>query len=82
MGTRIFFKAEKVPVHLLSDVGIELAEVSCGGASDFNAVCQDSVSEFSHEVTERNSPLDFRLFQGGSRIFEVDSVHFLLGQAL
>ena len=27
-------------------------------------------------------PFSFRLFQGGAGVFEVDSVHFLLGQAL
>jgi hypothetical protein len=82
MRTRILFEAEDVPVDLLSDVGIKLAEVPLGGGRDFDAVGQDSVSEFPHEVAKRNGPLLFGLFQGGTGVFEVDSVHFLPGQAL
>jgi len=82
MGTRILFEAKNVPVHLPSDVRIELAEIPFGGGSDFNAVRQDSVSQFPHEVTQRDGPLLLGLFQGGAGVFEVDSVHFFLGQAL
>jgi len=82
MRTRVLFQSEKVPVRLLSDVRIEFAEVPLGGGSDFNAEGQDSVSQFPHEVTERNGPLLFRLFHGGAGVLQVDSVHFLPGQAL
>jgi hypothetical protein len=37
---RILFQAENIPVHLLADAGIELANVPLGGGSDFNAVRQ------------------------------------------
>ena len=69
-------------IDLLSDVRIELAEVPLSGGSDFNAVGPDSVSEFPHEVAKRNGPLLLGLFQSGAGVFEVDSVHFLPGQAL
>ena len=82
MRTRTLFEAENVPVDLLSDVGIELAKVPFSGGSDFNAVGQESVSKFPHEVAKRNGSLLFRLFQGGAGVFEIDSVHFLPGQAL
>jgi len=82
MRARIFFQTENVPVHVLADVRIELAEVPLSGGSDFDAIRQDSVSQVPHEVSERNGPFLFRLFQGGACIFEVDSVHFLPGQAL
>jgi hypothetical protein len=82
MRTRILFEAENVPDDLLADVRIKLAEVPLGGGSDFNAVGQESVSEFPHEVAKRHGPLLFRLFQGGPGLFDVDSVHFLPGQAL
>jgi hypothetical protein len=82
MRTRILFEAENVLDYLLSDVWIKLAEVPLSGGSDFNAVGQDSVSEFSHEVAKRHGPLLKGLFQSGTSVFEVDSVHFLPGQAL
>jgi len=82
MRTRVLFQAENVPVHLLSDVGIELAEVPLGGGGDFNAVGQDSVSQFPYEVAEGNGPLFFRLFQSSAGVFEVQAVHFLTGQTL
>jgi len=82
MRTRILFEAENVPGHLLSNVRIELAEVPLSGGSDCNAVGQNSVSEFPHEVAKGNGPLLFRLFQGGTGVFDVDSVHFLPSQAL
>jgi hypothetical protein len=82
MRARIFFQTENVPVHLLADVRIKLAKVPLSGRSDFDAIRQDSVSQVPHEVSERNGPFLFRLFQGGACIFEVDSVHFLPGQAL
>ena len=82
MRTRILFEAENAPGHLLSSVRIELAEVPLSGGSDCNAVGQNSVSEFPHEVAKGNGPLLFRLFQGGAGVFEIDSVHFFLGQAL
>jgi hypothetical protein len=80
--TRILFQTENVPVHLLADVRIELAEVLLSGGSDFDAVGQDSVPQFPHEVPEGNSSLLFRLLQGGPGVFEVQAVHFLPGQAL
>lgn len=82
MGTRILLQAENVPVYLLSNMRIELTEIPLSGGSDFNAVGQVSVPQFPHEVTERNGPLLFRLFQGGPGVFDVDSFHFFLGQAL
>jgi hypothetical protein len=63
-------------------VRIKLAEVPLSGEVDFNAVGQDSVSEFLHQVAKRNGPLLFGLFQGGAGVFEVHSVHFFPGQAL
>src|SRR5208283_585745 len=81
MRTRTLFQAENVPVDLLSDVRIELAKIPLGSGSDLNAVGQNSVSKFPHEVTKRNGPLLFGLLQGGTGVFEVDSVHFLTGQA-
>jgi hypothetical protein len=81
MRTWILFQTKKVPVHLLADVRIELAEVPLSGGSDFDAVGQDSVSQFPHEVPEWNGPLLFRLLQGGAGVFDVQAVHFLPGQA-
>ena len=40
VGARILFEAENVPIHLLADVGIELADVPLGGRSDFNTTGQ------------------------------------------
>lgn len=74
MRTWILLQAENVPSHLLTDMRIEFAEVSLSGGSNFNAVGQVSVPQFTHEVTERNCPLLFRLFQGGAGIFDVSSV--------
>ena len=82
MRTWILFQTEKIPVHLLAEVRIELADVFLSGRSDFDAIGQDSVSQFPHQVPEWNRPLLFRLLQGGAGVFEVDSVHFFLGQAL
>jgi hypothetical protein len=73
MRTRILFEAENVLDYLPSDVRIKLAEVLLG---------QDSVSEFPHEVAKRHGPLLLGIFQGGTSVFKVDSVHFLPGQAL
>jgi len=61
------------------DVRIKLAEVPLGAGRASTRVGQDSVSEFPHEVAKRNGPLLFGLFQGGTGVFEVDSVHFLPG---
>ncbi len=80
--TRILFQEEKVPDHFLSDVRIEPAEVPPGGGGNFNAVGQDSVSQFPHEVPERDCSLFFRLLQGSAGLFQIDSVPFLPGQAL
>ena len=74
MRTWILLQAENVPRHLLSDMRIEFAEVSLSGGSDFNAVGQVSVPQFTHEITEGNGPLLFRLFQGRAGIFDVGSV--------
>ncbi len=82
MGTWIHLQAENVPVHLLSDMRVEPAEFPLSGGSDFDAVGQVSVPQFSHEVPEGNGPLLFCLLQGGPSVFEVDAVHFLAGQAL
>lgn len=79
---RVLFQVENVPVHLLADVRIEFAEIPLRGGSDFNAVGQDSVPQFPHEVPEGDVPLPSCLFQGGAGIFEVQAVHFLSGQAL
>ena len=61
---------------------IELAEVPLSGGRDFYAVGQASVPQFPHEVSERDGPLLFRLFQGCPGVFEVYAVHFLPPQAL
>ncbi len=82
MRTWILFQAEKVQVHLLADVSIELANVPLSGGRDFNAVGQALVPQYSHEFTERNGPLFFGFRQSGAGVFEVQAVHFLLGQAL
>ena len=73
---------QSILVHLLSDVRIKLAEIPLGGGSDFDPVGQGSISQFPHEVGERNRPLFFRFFQRGVCIFQVDSIHLLPGQAL
>jgi len=73
MRTRILFEAENVLDDLPSDVWIKLAEVP---------LSQDSVSEFPHEVAKRHGPLLMGLFQSGTGVFEVDSVHLLPGPAL
>ncbi len=80
MRTWILFQAEQVPVDLLSDVRIQLAEIPLGSGSDLNTVGQNSVSEFPNEVTERNGPLLFRLFESGARVFEVQAVPFFACQ--
>ena len=82
MRAWILFEAENVPVHWPADVRIELAEIPFGGGSDFNLVGQDSVPQYPHKVTEWDGPLFCRFRQRRVRVFDVDSVHFLLGQAL
>src|ERR1039457_1423652 len=39
---------------LFSDMGIELAHIPLGGGREFNAVGQGSVSDFAHQVPERD----------------------------
>ena len=82
MGARILFEAENVPVHLTPHVRIELADLPFGGRSNFNEVGQDSVPQYPHKVTERDGPLFFGFRQSCVSVFQVDSVHFLLGQTL
>ena len=74
MRTWVLFQAEKVQVDLLADVSIELAKVPLSGGRDFNAVGQALVPQFSHEFTERNSPLFFRFRQSGAGVFEVQEI--------
>jgi hypothetical protein len=50
-GAGVVFEAENVPVHLLSDVRIEPADIPLSGGGDFNPVGQVSVPQFPHEVT-------------------------------
>jgi hypothetical protein len=69
LRTWILFQAEKVPIDVLSDMRIQVAKVPLGGRSDFNAVGQDSVSQFPHEVTERSGALLFRFLQGRAGVF-------------
>ena len=80
--TWILFEAENVPVHFPPHVRIELADLPFGGRSNLNAVGQDSVPQHPHKVTERGGPLFFGFRQSGVSVFQVDSVHFLLGQTL
>ena len=61
---------------------IELADALSAAGVTSNAVGQISIPQFPHEIPERNGPFLFRLFQGGPGVFEVATVHFLLGQAL
>ena len=82
MRTWILFQAEKVQVHLLADVRIELADVPLSSGSDFNPVCQDSISQSSQDFTEWNGPFLLSLFQSGTGVCEVLTVHLLFGQAL
>lgn len=82
MRTRVLLQAEDVPSHWLSDAGIELAEVSLGGRSDFDTVGQDSISKFPHKIPKGGGPLHFRFLQRGSSVFEIDPILFLPGQAL
>lgn len=82
MRAWILFEAENVPVHLPADVRIEFAKIPFGGGSDCNVVGQDSVPQFPHKVTEWDGPLFCRFRQRQVGVFQVDSVHFLLGQAL
>jgi hypothetical protein len=76
----ILFQAQNIPVHLLADVSIELADAPLGGGRDFNAVGQPLVSKFPHKVTERNGALLFRFLQGGAGVRDVLAVHLLLRQ--
>jgi hypothetical protein len=78
----ILFQAENVAVHLFANVRIQLTDFPLSGGSDFNAIDQGSVPQFPHEVPEREGALFFRLFQSGPGVFQIDSVQFLLGQAL
>lgn len=82
MGTRISLQTEDIPIHLSSDVGIELTDVPFSGGRDLNAVGQYLVSEGAHEVAERDCPFFFGLFQGGAGVFEIHAVHFFAGEAL
>jgi hypothetical protein len=77
MRAGIFFQAEDVPVHLLADVSIELADLPLSGGRDFNAVGQPLVSKLPHEVTERNGALLFGLFQGSAGVRDVLAVQLL-----
>jgi hypothetical protein len=78
--TRVFFQAENVPVHFFSDVRIKLAKIPLGGGGRFNTIGQESIPEILHQGSERDSSLLIRFFQGGAGVFEVEAVHFLLGQ--
>ena len=82
MRAWILFEAENVPVHLPPHVRIELADLPFGGRSNFNEVGQDLVPQYPHKVTERDSPLFFGFRQSCVSVFQIDSVHFLLGQTL
>ena len=74
MRARILLQTEKVAVDLFPDMRVEFAEVPLGGRSDFNTESQDSVSQFSHEVTERDSPFFFRFFQRSAGVLQVQAV--------
>jgi hypothetical protein len=78
--TRVFFQTENIPVHFFSDVSIELAKIPLGGGSHFNAIGQGSIPELLHQGAERDGSLLIRLFQCCAGIFEIEAVHFLLGQ--
>ena len=82
MRTRILLQMKNIVVHLFSNNRIKLPDVSLSGGSDFNAVCQDSVSQFAHELPQWDSPFFFGLFQGGVGILDVLAVHFLAGQTV
>lgn len=82
MRPRVFFETQKIAVHLFTDVRVEFAEVSLRGGSDLNPVRQDSVSQFSYQVAERNRAFLFRFLQGGAGVCYVGSVYFFLGKAL
>jgi hypothetical protein len=82
MRTWILFQAEKVQIHLLTDVSIKLAKIPLSCGRDLNAVGQALVSQYSHEFPERNGPFFLGLFQSGAGVCDVLAVHLLLRQAL
>ena len=51
MRARVFFEAEDVQVHLLADTRIQLADRLFRSGSDFNAISQNLIPKFSHEIT-------------------------------
>jgi hypothetical protein len=77
--TWIVLQAENVPGNLFPDMRIELTEVPLSGGRDVNAVGQVLILQLPHEIAERNGPLLFRLHQSGPGVFDVASVHFVLG---
>ena len=67
---------------MLSNVRIEPAQVRLRRRSKLNAVRQDSISKFAHQLTKRDRALFFGLFQGGTRVFDVDAVDLCLREPL
>ena len=67
---------------MLSNVGIEPAQVRLRRRSKLNAERQDSISKFAHQLTQRDRSLFLGLLPGGKGVFDVDSVHLRLREAL
>ena len=65
---------------MFSDMGIELTHIPFGGGREFHSAGQGLVSEFAHQVPERDILAGFG--EGGSGTFDVETVHFLASQAL
>ena len=61
-------------------MGIELPNIPFGGGREFHAVGQGLVSEFAHQIPERNVLSGFD--EGGTGAFDVEAVHFLTSQTL
>jgi len=62
-------------------VRVEFSKVSDGGRCEFDSVGQGSGSWLSHELMQRDSALFLCLSQGRACVLDVDSIHFLAGQA-
>jgi len=71
VGTRVVFKSKDVSTYALSNVWVEFAKVPFGGRRQVNAIGQDSVSQFLHEITEGSRSFPFRLFERGSGVVDI-----------
>lgn len=80
MRTRILLQAENITADPLSNVRIKLDEIPLCRGSEFDAVGQRSVSQFSHEVTHGYILSAFG--QRGSCRLNIHAVHLFPRQTL